>query len=150
MMIPREEVAGKPDYILPPLAQDTSQAAHSDRIVVLDGNGEGHPDYQTADRAIEFLRRYKDQPFFLGCGFVKPHSPPCAPQKFLDLYDADQIKLTPDFAPWPTVPPGFPVRPSASAMPTCSSGAAPAWRKPGRSSAPTSRRSRGPTGTWGG
>jgi arylsulfatase A-like enzyme len=108
MVIPREEVGGKPDYILPPLAQDTSQAAHSDRIVVLDGNGEGHPDYQTADRAIEYLRQYKDQPFFLGCGFVKPHSPPCAPRQFLDLYDVDQIKLTPDFAPWPTVPPGFP------------------------------------------
>ena len=85
-----------------------TRRAHSDRIVVLDGNGEGHPDYQTADRAIEFLRQHKDQPFFLGCGFVKPHSPPCAPQRFFDLYDVDQIKLTPDFAPWPTVPPGFP------------------------------------------
>jgi iduronate 2-sulfatase len=108
MVIPREEVGGRPDYVLPPLPLDTRQAAHSDRIVILDGNGEGHPDYHTADRAIEYLRRYKDQPFFLGCGFVKPHSPPCAPQHFLDLYNVDQIKLTPDFAPWPTVPPGFP------------------------------------------
>jgi arylsulfatase A-like enzyme len=39
---------------------------------------------------------------------VKPHSPPCAPQKFLDLYDPAKIRLTPDFAAWPTVPPGFP------------------------------------------
>ncbi|HUL52944.1 MAG TPA: sulfatase [Opitutaceae bacterium] len=108
MIIPREQVGGRPDYVLPPLPLDTRQAAHSDRIVVLDGNGKGHPDYQTADRAIEYLRRYRDQPFFLGCGFVKPHSPPCAPQHFLDRYDVDQIKLTPDFAPWPTVPPGFP------------------------------------------
>ncbi|HTT56431.1 MAG TPA: sulfatase-like hydrolase/transferase, partial [Opitutaceae bacterium] len=68
----------------------------------------GHPDYHTADVAIEYLRQYRDRPFFLGCGFVKPHSPPCAPQHFLDLYDPDQIRLTPDFAPWPTVPPGFP------------------------------------------
>lgn len=108
MVIPREEIGGRPDYVLPPLPLDTRQSANSDRIVILDGNGEGHPDYHTADRAIEYLRKFKDQPFFLGCGFVKPHSPPCAPQHFLDLYDVNKIKLTPDFAPWPTVPPGFP------------------------------------------
>jgi arylsulfatase A-like enzyme len=84
------------------------QAAHSDQLIVLDGNGEGHPDYHTADTAIGYLNTYKDQPFFIGCGFVKPHSPPCAPQKFLDMYDVDKIKLTPDFAAWPTVPAGFP------------------------------------------
>ena len=108
MVIPREEIGGRPDYVMPPLPLDIRQAANSDRIVILDGNGEGHPDYRTADRAIEALRKYKDQPFFLGCGFVKPHSPPCAPQHFLDLYDVNRITLTPDFAPWPTVPPGFP------------------------------------------
>lgn len=84
------------------------KAVYSDRIVILDGDGEGHGDYQTADRTIENLRRYKDRPFFIACGFVKPHSPPTAPQRFLDLYDASKIRLTPDFAAWPTVPPGFP------------------------------------------
>ncbi len=95
-------------YVLPALAGDVSRAAESDQLIVLDGDGEGHPDYQTASTAIQYLRDHKDGPFFLGCGFVKPHSPLCAPQKFLDLYPLDQIKLTPDFAPWPTVPPGFP------------------------------------------
>lgn len=108
LVIPRTDGPAAPANIIAPLPQDISQAAGSDRIVVLDGDGEGHPDYHTADTAIEYLRRHKGQPFFLGCGFVKPHSPPCAPQKFFDLYDADKIKLTPDFAPWPTVPPGFP------------------------------------------
>ena len=107
-VIPRTDGPPAPDYIVPPLPQDISQAASSDRIVVLDGHGEGHPDYHTADTAIEYLRSHRDKPFFLGCGFVKPHSPPCAPQEFLDLYDVNRIKLTPDFAPWPTVPPGFP------------------------------------------
>jgi len=90
------------------LPQDLSRAAYSDRIVVLDGNGEGHGDYHTADRTIEYLRQYKDQPFFIGCGFVKPHSPPTAPQKFFDLYDVNKIELPADFAALPTVPPGFP------------------------------------------
>jgi arylsulfatase A-like enzyme len=90
------------------MAQDSAQAAHSDQLIVLDGDGEGHADYQTADHAIQYLREHRDEPFFLGCGFVKPHSPPCAPQRFLDLYDPARIELTPDFAAWPTVPPGFP------------------------------------------
>lgn len=85
-----------------------SRAAYSDRIVVLDGDGEGHGDYRTAERTIANLRRLKDQPFFIGCGFVKPHSPPTAPKRFFDLYDPDKIKLPPDFAPEPTVPMGFP------------------------------------------
>ena len=97
-----------PNGVLPPLPADNNRAAYSDRMVVLEGNGEGHGDYHTADRTIANLRKYKDQPFFIACGFVKPHSPPTAPQKFFDLYDVDKIKLTPDFAAWPTVPPGFP------------------------------------------
>lgn len=107
MVIPRKQVPQR-DGVLPPLPADNARAAYSDRIVVLDGNGEGHGDYRTADRTIENLRKYRDQPFFVACGFIKPHSPPTAPERFFDLYDVKDIKLTPDFAAWPTVPPGFP------------------------------------------
>lgn len=98
----------KPANAEPALPQDLSRAAYSDRIIVLDGNGEGNGDYRSADLTIESLRKYKDQPFFIACGFVKPHSPPSAPKRFFDLYGVDKIELTPDFASWPTVPPGFP------------------------------------------
>ncbi len=107
MQLPRKQIP-MPDGELPPLPADNSRAAYSDRIVLLDGNGEGHGDYLTADHTIANLRKYKDRPFFIACGFVKPHSPPTAPQKFFDLYDPEKIKLTPDFAAWPTVPKGFP------------------------------------------
>jgi arylsulfatase A-like enzyme len=108
LVIRGDAVPPPPGETLPALPPEGSQGARSDRIVVLDGNGEGHPDYRTADAAIQVLRKYKGQPLFLGCGFVKPHSPPCAPQRFLDWYDPRRIELTPDFAPWPAVPPGFP------------------------------------------
>jgi len=107
-VLPSTQSPPKPADAAPTLPQDLSRAAYSDRIVVLDGNGEGNGDYHTADHTIEYLRKYKDQPFFIACGFVKPHSPPAAPQKFFDLYDVNKIELTPDFASWPTVPPGFP------------------------------------------
>lgn len=105
--IPRTLIPRPGETTAPP-PPTNSRALHSDQLIVLDGNGEGHPDYHTADVAIEYLRKYKNEPFFLGCGFVKPHSPPCAPQRFYDMYDVDRIQLTPDFAAWPTVPPGFP------------------------------------------
>ncbi|MDP9175595.1 MAG: sulfatase [Planctomycetota bacterium] len=107
MVIPHARIP-MPDGVLPPLPADNARAGYSDRIVVLEGNGEGHGDYLTAERTIANLQKYKDKPFFIGCGFVKPHSPPTAPQRFLDMYDPEKIKLTPDFAAWPTVPPGFP------------------------------------------
>lgn len=84
-------------------------ASNSDRIVVLDEKGEaGHGDTKTRLKAIDYLERYKDRPFFLACGFVKPHSPPTAPKRFFDMYDPKAIPLPPDFASRPTPPAGFP------------------------------------------
>ena len=85
-----------------------NQAQNSDRIVKLKGDGETHGDYKTAERAIDYLQRYMDKPFFLCCGFTKPHSPPTAPEKFFDLYDPAKIVLPPDFAGTPAAPSGFP------------------------------------------
>lgn len=82
--------------------------ANSDRIIVLEGDGETHGDYRTATRAINYLERYKDKPFFLAVGFVKPHSPPTAPRKLFNLYDPARVPLPVDFAPRPAPPPGFP------------------------------------------
>ena len=83
-------------------------AQTSDRRVVLEGDGEAHQDYKTADRAIAYLREHKDEPFFLACGFTRPHSPPTAPKKLFDMYDPAAIPLPPDFAPTPAAPAGFP------------------------------------------
>jgi arylsulfatase A-like enzyme len=93
----------------PPSNPDSAErTAHSDRIVVLEVNGETSGDYRMATQAIEFLEKYQDKPFFLAIGSAKPHSPPSAPKKFFDLYDTEKIPLPPDFAPRPTAPPGFP------------------------------------------
>lgn len=88
--------------------QTNTKASNSDRIIVLEGDGESHGDYKTANRAINYLEKYKNQPFFLAVGFVKPHSPPTAPKKFFDLYDAAKMQLPIDFRTTPKAPPGFP------------------------------------------
>ncbi len=58
---------------------------------------EGYPDGLTANLAIKKLKelKQKDQPFFLGVGFFKPHLPFNAPKKYWDLYEEAEIPLTP-------------------------------------------------------
>lgn len=59
-----------------------------------------YPDGMTCDRAIQELRRLKDQPFFLAVGFLKPHLPFNAPKKYWDLYSAQDLEL-PARQSWP-------------------------------------------------
>ena len=58
---------------------------------------ESYPDGLTAKLAVGKLQELavKNQPFFLGVGFFKPHLPFNAPQKYWDLYDESKIALTP-------------------------------------------------------
>lgn len=60
-------------------------------------NDDGYPDGLTANLAIEKLKELagKKQPFFLGVGFFKPHLPFTAPQKYWDMYEEEDIPLTP-------------------------------------------------------
>ncbi len=46
-----------------------------------------------AEVAIQMMRDQKQQPFFLGVGFFRPHTPFVAPQKYFDLYPLDQMRL---------------------------------------------------------
>ncbi|MDW3649800.1 MAG: sulfatase [Bacteroidia bacterium] len=63
-----------------------------------DVEDEGYPDGLTANLAIRKLRELKDkkQPFFLGVGFFKPHLPFNAPKKYWDLYEPNEIPLSPN------------------------------------------------------
>src|SRR5579875_2134147 len=98
----------KPDGTPSPLPRDDSKAEHSDQLLVLDNDGAHSGDDEVANLTVRYLRENKDRPFFIGCGFSKPHSPPAAPQRFWDMYDPRRLTLPTDFAAWPTVPPGFP------------------------------------------
>ena len=45
------------------------------------------------DKINELAERDKDSPFFLAVGFLRPHTPLIAPQKYFDMYPLDEIKL---------------------------------------------------------
>jgi len=59
---------------------------------VADGD---YPDGKVALKTIADLQRLKTagRPFFLGCGFVKPHMPFYAPKRYWDLYEREKVEM---------------------------------------------------------
>lgn len=80
---------------------------------IFDSTGKGSPyemadvpdenyfDGQIAAKTIKDLKRLKeeDKPFFLATGFLKPHLPFNAPQKYWDMYPEDTIVLPENYYP---------------------------------------------------
>ena len=62
-----------------------------------DVDDEAYPDGLTAKLAVTKLHELKEknQPFFLGIGFFKPHLPFTAPKKYWDLYNQSDLPLAP-------------------------------------------------------
>ncbi|MBK8979904.1 MAG: sulfatase-like hydrolase/transferase [Planctomycetes bacterium] len=59
-------------------------------------------DGKVAEKTIADLQRLRDagRPFFLACGFVRPHLPFYAPRRYWDLHDRDGIPIADNrFAP---------------------------------------------------
>ncbi len=57
------------------------------------GKDEEHTDGKVATETIKLLEEHKDGPFFLACGFYKPHTPYVSPAKYFDLYPMDKIQV---------------------------------------------------------
>lgn len=56
---------------------------------------ERHTDGKVADSVIQMMEVRKDEPFFIGAGFYKPHVPWIAPKKYFDMYPLEKIDVRP-------------------------------------------------------
>ena len=56
---------------------------------------EDHLDMFIARESAKFMRRYRDQPFFLITSFMKPHTPFFPPREWAEKYPVDEMELPP-------------------------------------------------------
>lgn len=74
-------------------------------VVQADGDDNVHSDGRTADKACELIRQHKDEPFFLGVGFVRPHVPFVAPASYYEPFPESEMVLPEKIAgDWDDIP----------------------------------------------
>jgi len=95
-----ETLEGNPDGKRPVVGGNTFV------VVEADGDDLTHSDGKTAAKAAELIERYAGQPFFLAVGFVRPHVPFVAPQKYFEPFlPYDKLPLPPKVdGDWDDIP----------------------------------------------
>jgi iduronate 2-sulfatase len=75
-------------------------------VVAADEGDDAHSDGKTARKAAELIASHKDEPFFLGVGFVRPHVPFVSPKEYHEPFlPYDKLAL-PEKVPgdWDDIP----------------------------------------------
>jgi len=95
-----ETLEGNPDGKKPVVGGNTFV------VVEADGDDLVHSDGKTAAKAVELIHKHKDEPFWLGVGFVRPHVPFVAPRPYYEPFlPYDTNKLPPKFpGDWDDIP----------------------------------------------
>jgi uncharacterized sulfatase len=60
--------------------------------VAFKGEGKDQADERATEIAIETMSKRRDGPWFLGLGYLRPHLPHVAPERFFDLYPLSRIE----------------------------------------------------------
>lgn len=93
-----DDDAGKGNYGPTPKIRnlpETIKRPGSFEYQAWEGPESDHPDNVTAEVTIERLQKDYDKPFFMTCGFYKPHNPWTAPKRFFDMYPLETLPMPP-------------------------------------------------------
>ncbi len=95
-----ETLEGNPDGKKPVVGGNTFV------VVEADGDDLVHSDGKTAAKACELIEQHKDEAFFLGVGFVRPHVPFVAPKPYYERFLPYDRMILPEKVPgdWDDIP----------------------------------------------
>lgn len=95
-----ETLEGNPDGKRPVVGGNTFV------VVEADGDDLVHADGKAAAKAVELIHEHRDEPFWLGVGFVRPHVPFVAPRKYFPPFlPYDKMQLPPKLpGDWDDIP----------------------------------------------
>ncbi len=92
----REEMdKDKKDWTLVPGKTPGAFTIGSNVILPVDTPEEELVDHRSASYAVAQLGRGHEKPFFLACGFHRPHLPWAAPRRFYDMFPLEEIQAPP-------------------------------------------------------
>ena len=80
-------------FTLSPGAKGPARFGGTLSWLAADGADEEQTDGKTAAEVAKLLRELAPRPFFLACGFFRPHTPYVAPKSYFALHPADRIDL---------------------------------------------------------
>ena len=95
-----ETLEGNPDGKRPVVGGNTFV------VVEADGDDLVHSDGKTAAKAVELIHKHKEEPFWLGVGFVRPHVPFVAPRPYYQSFLPYDSMTLPEKVPgdWDDIP----------------------------------------------
>ena len=80
-------------FSLTPNAKGSARFGATLSWLASDGTDEEMTDGQIADAVIKQMEANKARPFFVACGFFRPHTPYVAPKKYFELFPPDKFEL---------------------------------------------------------
>jgi uncharacterized sulfatase len=80
-------------FTLNPKAEGPARFGGTLSWLAADGEDAEQTDGLSAAATIKLMEQHREKPFFIACGFFRPHTPYVVPKKWFEMYPLDKIKL---------------------------------------------------------